>query len=135
MAVEDDKDMQFLVSVVLSSDKRLAWEGGAASASEGVELARELQPDLIILDHFIEGDVMGLQAAPLCTRVVRDIRGQPWIGNLFRAHDLARTHRTQLGRAINTYTVSTRPKHLLRRLYHTDVLGLLMVYTRNDTST
>lgn len=64
VVVEDDRDMQMLIRITLQSDGRLELAGQAASAAEAVEMAREQQPDLVILDHFIDGDVMGLEAAP-----------------------------------------------------------------------
>ncbi len=84
IAVEDDEDMRFLVTAALSGDSRLSMTAGAANARDAVELARRVQPDLIILDHFIEGDIMGLQAAPLLKAAAPDAKIL-----LFTTHDLA----------------------------------------------
>jgi DNA-binding NarL/FixJ family response regulator len=64
VVVEDDHDMQLLIALTLSADPRLEVTGRCATAAEAVAEARRLQPALVILDHFIDGDVMGLQAAP-----------------------------------------------------------------------
>jgi len=50
---------------------------------EAISRAREVEPDLIILDHFIEGDIMGLQAAPMLKEAAP---GAKII--LFTSHDL-----------------------------------------------
>lgn len=64
VVVEDDRDMQLLIRLTLEADPRLTISGCCATAVEAITQARELQPSLVILDHFIDGDVMGLQAAP-----------------------------------------------------------------------
>lgn len=64
VVVEDDTDMRLLIELTLGIDDRLDISGGCATAAEAIAEAKRLQPDLVILDHFIEGDVMGLQAAP-----------------------------------------------------------------------
>jgi DNA-binding NarL/FixJ family response regulator len=64
VVVEDDRDMQLLIGLTLGTDPRLEVSGTCATATEAVDAARRLQPSLVILDHFIDGDVMGLQAAP-----------------------------------------------------------------------
>jgi DNA-binding NarL/FixJ family response regulator len=64
VVVEDDTDMRLLIELTLGSDDRLDIVGGCATATDAITQARESQPDLIILDHFIEGEIMGLDAAP-----------------------------------------------------------------------
>jgi DNA-binding NarL/FixJ family response regulator len=83
VVVEDDLAMQKLIGVMIAMDTRIDVCGSAATAAEAVELAREAQPDLVILDHFIDGDVMGLQAAPLIKDAAPDARIL-----LFTSHDL-----------------------------------------------
>jgi CheY-like chemotaxis protein len=63
--VEDEPDMRLLIRLALTRDARLRPIGEAASADEALALVEERAPDLIILDHSIEGAVMGLQAAPM----------------------------------------------------------------------
>jgi DNA-binding NarL/FixJ family response regulator len=65
VVVEDDPGMRVLIQEVLSEDPRLDLNGKPMGLPEAMELARSLNPDLLILDHFIEGDIMGLQAAPM----------------------------------------------------------------------
>lgn len=83
VVVEDDRDMQLLIRLTLEDDSRLEISGCAACATEAIELARETQPALVILDHFIDGDVMGLDAAPAIKAVAPDARVL-----LFTSHDL-----------------------------------------------
>lgn len=63
--VEDEPDMRMMIRAILSSDKRIEVVGEAANSEEAIEAARTHDPGLIILDHQIEGDVMGVQLAPL----------------------------------------------------------------------
>lgn len=83
VVVEDDRDMQLLIELTLQVDARLELSGCAATAAEAIELAREAQPALVILDHFIDGDVMGLEAAPAIKEVAPESRVL-----LFTSHDL-----------------------------------------------
>lgn len=83
VVVEDDPDMQMLIEITLRADGRLELEGQAPDADAAVQLAQGLQPDLVILDHFIEGKIMGLQAAPLIKRVAPKSKVL-----LFTSHDL-----------------------------------------------
>ena len=63
--VEDEPDMRMMIRAILVADPRIEIVGEASSAAEAIEVAKSIEPGLIILDHSIEGDVMGLQAAPL----------------------------------------------------------------------
>jgi DNA-binding NarL/FixJ family response regulator len=65
VVVEDEPDMRLLIAVTLSRDPRLELVGEAASAQEALDLLDSVEPGLIVLDHSIEGDIMGLDAAPL----------------------------------------------------------------------
>jgi DNA-binding NarL/FixJ family response regulator len=65
VVVEDEPDMRVLIRVNLTADPRIVVAGEASSAAEALELAQTTSPGLIILDHQIDGDVMGLEAAPL----------------------------------------------------------------------
>lgn len=65
VVVEDEPDMRMLISMMLGRDPRLEVMGEAASAEEALVVLDSVEPGLIVLDHGIEGDVMGLQAAPL----------------------------------------------------------------------
>ena len=65
VVVEDEPDMRTLIGLTLRRDPRLEIVGEAASAEEALAVLDTCDPGLIILDHGIEGDLMGLQAAPL----------------------------------------------------------------------
>jgi DNA-binding NarL/FixJ family response regulator len=65
IVVEDDPDMRVLIAVTLAREPRLELVGEAGSAREALELLDTVEPGLIVLDHSIEGDMMGLEAAPL----------------------------------------------------------------------
>ena len=65
VVVEDEPDMRALIGLTLRRDPRLEVVGQAASAAEALAVLDTCDPGLIILDHGIEGDLMGLQAAPL----------------------------------------------------------------------
>lgn len=65
VVVEDEPDMRALISLTLGRDRRLELVGEAASAEEALAVLDTCEPGLIILDHGIEGDLMGLDAAPL----------------------------------------------------------------------
>ena len=84
VVVEDEPDMRMLIRVVLTRDERLEILGEAADADTAVELAERCEPGLVILDHMIEGDVMGLEAAPLIRKVAPNAKIL-----LFTAFDMA----------------------------------------------
>ena len=83
VVIEDDPDFRRLIQLTLGTDPDLVLEGQAASADEAIPLAQEMQPDLVILDHFIEGTVMGVELAPLIKAVAPDAKIM-----LFTTHDL-----------------------------------------------
>ncbi|HET6770385.1 MAG TPA: response regulator [Actinomycetota bacterium] len=62
--VEDDADYRLLIRVTLGADPRFEMTGEAPTVESGIELAREAHPSLIILDHNLEGEMVGLAAAP-----------------------------------------------------------------------
>ena len=84
VVIEDDPDFRRLIRITLASEAALEVEGEAASADEALPLAEEMQPDLIVLDHFIEGSVMGIDLAPMIKQVAPDAKVL-----LFTTHDLA----------------------------------------------
>ncbi len=69
VVVEDEPDVRMLIRVNLEVDPRIVLDGEASSAAEAIEMARKSTPGLIILDHQIEGEIMGLDAAPLLKEV------------------------------------------------------------------
>ena len=84
VVIEDDADFRRLIRLTLASEQALEVDGEAASADEAIPLAERTQPHLIVLDHFIEGSIMGLDLAPMLKRVAPEARIL-----LFTTHDLA----------------------------------------------
>ena len=81
--VEDEVDLRVLIRITLRKDDRLELKGEAESAEEAIELARELAPALVILDHSLVGTMTGLEAAPAIKAVAPGAKIL-----LFTAHDL-----------------------------------------------
>ncbi|MFN2388814.1 MAG: response regulator [Actinomycetota bacterium] len=65
VVVEDDPGMRVLIHETLSEDPRLEIARETGSLDEAIAQAAATEPNLVILDHFIEGSIMGLDAAPL----------------------------------------------------------------------
>ncbi len=82
--IEDNHDFQLLIQLKIEGESRLKFDRTSTTAAEGIEHARNTNCKLIILDHFIDGEIMGLQAAPLIKAVNPDIKII-----LFTSHDLA----------------------------------------------
>jgi DNA-binding NarL/FixJ family response regulator len=64
VVVEDDPDVQFLVETIFSLDSRFTLAAVAASAEEALESLRTTEPEIIVLDHGLSGQLTGLDAAP-----------------------------------------------------------------------
>ena len=62
--VEDDPTVRSVVDILLATEPSLELVGWAASAQEGIELVRSVQPDLLLLDNQLAGPLTGLAAAP-----------------------------------------------------------------------
>lgn len=104
VVVEDDADYRRLIRMTLESEDRLDVEGEAANAEEALVLARVTHPELVVLDHFIDGTVMGIELAPLIKAEAPDakillftthdlsveVSREPAIDSYLRKHDLAR---------------------------------------------
>lgn len=84
LVVEDDLDMQFLIQLKLKADSHLQFCGAATNSTDAITLAQDKGCGVVILDHFIEGQIMGLQTAPLIKAVAPNM---PII--LFTSHDLS----------------------------------------------
>ncbi len=82
--VEDDLDLQFLIQLKFKGEPHLKFCGAATNVIEALELVRSTNCKVLILDHFIEGQIMGLQAAPLIKAAKPEIKII-----LFTSHDLA----------------------------------------------
>lgn len=65
VAVEDDPAFQVLIQAALSGESGLDVSGEMPTTVEAaLKVARRLQPALIILDHNLGGEMVGLGAAP-----------------------------------------------------------------------
>ena len=106
LVVDDDLDMQLLIQLKLGTDSRLRFCGAVTNSTDAIALANGVGRGVIILDHFVEGQIMGLQAAPLLKAVAPDM---PII--LFTSHDLA----IEVSRepTIDAYLRKSEIKHLL----------------------
>lgn len=82
--VEDDLDMREVIRFTLLQDPRLEIVGETSTADGAIEMARGMGPGVIILDHSIEGEIMGLEAAPLLKAAAPGAKIL-----LFTAYDLA----------------------------------------------
>ena len=82
--IEDDVDLRLLVQLKFRADTRLRFCGATTNSTDAIELVRGTDPGIVVLDHFIEGQIMGLQLAPLIKAVAPNARII-----LFTSHDLA----------------------------------------------
>ncbi len=118
VVVEDDPDMRTLIRLTLALEERFLVSGEAASAADALDVVRSTDDlDLIILDHFIDGDIMGLQAAPLLKAAAPRAKIL-----LFTSHDLATEARREP--AIEAYLSKEHLEQLLptaQRLLGLDV--------------
>ena len=65
VAVEDDPAFQVLIRATLGEASELdVMDEMPATIERALEVAREVQPKLIILDHNLGGEMIGLSAAP-----------------------------------------------------------------------
>jgi CheY-like chemotaxis protein len=84
IVVDDDPDIRLLVRAMVGGDARITLVGEALSAAEAVKLARSVAPNLILLDHCLEGEWTGLAAAPALKRAAPSTKIL-----LFTAYDMA----------------------------------------------
>jgi DNA-binding NarL/FixJ family response regulator len=113
--VEDEPDMRLLIRLALTRDDRLRPVGEASSAAEAFDLLASSSPGLIVLDHSIEGDLTGLEAAPMLKQRADGVKIL-----LFTAHDMAREAAAEP--AIDAYLRKDRIDQLLGTVQ--ELLGL-----------
>ncbi|MEK7411301.1 MAG: response regulator [Actinomycetota bacterium] len=106
LVVEDDLDMQFLIQLKLNADPRLRSCGAATNSTDAIALAHDMGRGVVILDNFIEGQIMGLQAAPLIKAAAPNM---PII--LFTSHDL--TVEASREPTVDAYLRKSEMKNLL----------------------
>ena len=68
--IDDDEEIAPLVEALIDVDGRFALRGRATTAIDGIELAGDLQPDLVLLDLHLPG-MDGLEAIPGLRRAAR----------------------------------------------------------------
>lgn len=61
--VEDDVDMRALIRLTLGGAPELRIAGETGTADRAIALVEREQPDLIILNHYLEGETRGLAVA------------------------------------------------------------------------
>jgi DNA-binding NarL/FixJ family response regulator len=107
VVVEDDPDVQFLVETIFSMDARFTLAAVAASAEEALESLRTTQPEIIVLDHGLSGQLTGLDAAPR----LKELAPQAKI-IMFTAHADLKT-RVDHEPAIDGFVLKTESTQLL----------------------
>ena len=68
VVVEDDPDVQFLVETIFSMDSRFTLAGVAASAEEALKSLRTTEPQIIVLDHSLSGQLTLTDASNASSR-------------------------------------------------------------------
>ena len=68
VVVEDDPDVQFLVETIFSMDSRFTLAGVAASAEEALKSLRTTEPQIIVLDHGLSGQLTLTDASNASSR-------------------------------------------------------------------
>lgn len=81
--VEDDLDMRELIRFVLRTEPEVHIAGEVATADRAIGLVEREQPDLIILNHYLDAETRGLAVAPVLKRMAPQARIL-----LFSSHDL-----------------------------------------------
>lgn len=84
VVVEDEPDFRVLIRAALREDPRIELSGEVTTVEEAVALARASEPALIILDHNLEGEMVGIDAAPKLKAASPDTKIL-----LFTAYDVA----------------------------------------------
>jgi response regulator of citrate/malate metabolism len=68
VVVEDDPDVRFLVETIFSMDSRFTLAGVAASAEEALKSLRTTEPQVIVLDHGLSGQLTLTDASNASSR-------------------------------------------------------------------
>ena len=64
VVVKDDPNVRSLVEAIFSMDTRFTLTAVAASAGEALESLRTTQPEIIVIEHDLSGQLTGFDAAP-----------------------------------------------------------------------
>jgi len=77
LLVEDDFDYAYLVEKKITKDERLSYVGHAPCKATGIEMARSLQPDVVVMDLSLSSSdlngIEGVEAAKVI-RIATDAR-------------------------------------------------------------
>ncbi|MDQ1444578.1 MAG: hypothetical protein QOI20_1042, partial [Acidimicrobiaceae bacterium] len=71
LVVDDTPDVRLLLRIALSTDDRFDVVGEAANGAEAIDQARDLKPDIVVLDRQMPV-LDGVQALPLIRQVCPD---------------------------------------------------------------
>ncbi len=71
--VEDDATVRGVVEILLSTEPDLELVGVATSAEEAIGLVGTVEPDLVLLDNQLDGELTGLEAAPALKRAAPSV--------------------------------------------------------------
>lgn len=75
VAIEDDQAFQVLIRATLRSEPDLdVLDEMPTTVERALEVAREVQPNLIILDHNLGGEMVGIGAAPKLKEAAPDAK-------------------------------------------------------------
>jgi len=107
VVVEDDPDLQFFVETIFSMDCRFTLAGVVASAEEALESLRTAEPEIIVLDHGLSGQLTGLDAAPRLKELAPQAKTI-----MFTAHADLKA-RADKEPAIDGFVLQTKPTQLL----------------------
>lgn len=107
VVVEDEADVQFLIEVLFSADRRFTFTGVASSAEAAFEMTRTTNPGVIVLDQGLAGALTGLEAAPTFKSVAPQAKVI-----LFTAHDELRVSAANEP-AIDAFVLKTDAVRLL----------------------
>lgn len=69
LVIDDNAGVRLGVRALLSAEPALRVVGDAANGTDGLDLARELRPDLIVLDQEMPG-LSGLDVLPALRRIL-----------------------------------------------------------------
>ncbi|HUW78493.1 MAG TPA: response regulator [Candidatus Nanopelagicaceae bacterium] len=107
LLVEDEAHISALIRETLKIDPRVNICGEVDNAKDAIEVAKQTQPDVIVLDHYIEGDVMGMQAAPLIKVAAPNAKIILFTSHIFTFKDLRNA-------VIDSYLSKTAMQDLLK---------------------
>lgn len=116
VVIEDDPDVQFLVTAIFAMDPRFTVTNVAESAEEALETLPTSERGIIVLDHGLAGPLPGLAAAPMLKELAPEAKII-----MFTAHAGLQV-RADTEPAIDAFLLKTESEQLLPLAQH--LLGL-----------